>query len=296
MKKNTARIYILIISLFACISLFALFSLIFPLIQEASKPIYTFKEKDINQILQVNGSATQHIMKDTASNWTVKMNNMNYPADTEKIADLIEGLLSISKQTVISKNKNKHVGLGIGMNKLVIKTHYGEHTLYVAENTNNNSVYLRMDNQDDIFTPSNDISSSTLLDDMRDLKVYLLKKEMYPDVITITQKGFVIDVVKQKNTWMIDQIPISQNKIDSYLQELTQLTAKHLLPSAESKSSTTIPDFSIDVTYGNNTTTAHFYKIDEELYEIKKSNTPYIFEIPAVYAASLQKEKKDFLD
>lgn len=210
-------------------------------------------------------------------------------ADQERIDNLIFTLSSLVKENVVSFNKKNHQDLGIGKNKIVLKTKDKNYELYIGNTTGTDQNYVRIDNENEVFKASGFAQVFTPFD-YRDLNVNFVSDETAITEISIND----LVLQKKKDQWFIANKQAKTDRVDFFLSDLKNLKAQDILPADTSLPYS--PQLTIKINTNNTLQTAYFFTKDKDNYYLKSSSSYNIFQIPTIYVNSLKKEEKDFIE
>jgi len=293
MKKNRKRLLLLSIVLVVSLALFFSKDYILRYTSPRTPPLFSLTVETVSQFSLTGESLSQKIVR-SGGKWFVEKDGRQFAADSEKMITLIQTLNGLSPETIVSKNKNKHAELGIGTEIIVVKTSGRERTLYLGKPYRSNARYARLDDDEAVFVGEN-LQSIPLNSDYRDLKTHLLDDESALQSLEIDMNGVKTKLVKNKDEWTLGDKKLKNSPINYYLSDLKNLTATDII-GADIKIMETNPSLTLHLRTQKQEKTADFIKYDEKSYVMKSPSYPWLFIIPEVNVASLQKQKKDFLE
>ena len=172
MKRNQKRLIQLLLVLLFLLLLFVI-KLQPPqfLTKKPSQPFSTLIKEKINELLITKEITTSLVKKNKL--WYVKKNNDEFPADQEKIGNIINAVIGLKKEEVVSTNKNKHKEFGIDKQKIEIKSEAKKYVIFIGNSNGLDSNYVRLDNENEVFTAGG-FTDALSSDDYRDLNVHLI--------------------------------------------------------------------------------------------------------------------------
>jgi len=292
MKRNRIRLIQLVTLLLIILALlFIKNNLSQFLPKKPDQPFSTLKKEQIRQILLTKDKTTFLYKKDKV--WYVKKGSQEFRADTERINNIIDSFVSLSKNEVISSNKKKHKSLGIDKQKIEIKTNGKTYAIYIGSITGLSKNYIRIGDDNEVFIVEGFAEVFTS-EDYRDLIVHLINDETKVTLIEINFEDNKTILTKRGNDWKIGDKTAKKDRVDFFLNDLKTLKANDILPK-----DTMLPEiipFKIKVKENNKEKSIQFYPQDENNYFAKTSTSEFVFQIPTAYVASLKKEEKDFVE
>ena len=229
MEKNRKRLILLAACLFI-ITLLVIRTNTSLFLPSKQPFIFTLNEQDIISLTLTGEQKKQTVVKDKTK-WTIKKDGQIYNADLEKVQALIKTLNGITKETIVSKNINKHIELGIGIQSIVIKTQDKNDTIYVGKEHTGDICYAKLNDEDEVFL-GNGLANISLDEDFRDLKTHLLKNESQIKSISINSDEGDVLLVKKKSDWMIGDKKALINPVTYFLDNLKNLTASDIIGSS----------------------------------------------------------------
>ncbi len=296
MQKSNQRFSIIVFLLIA-----ALFSLVlknnwsklFP--QKTESLFSKIKKNKIIQIsLSQNSKKTNLYLKN--NHWYLKKNNIEYKADEKRIRDIIDSFISLKKEEVVSKNKNKHSQFGIGKDKISFKTNKKTYTLYIGKPQGLDKNYLRINNSAEVFIAQG-FNNVFYPEDFRDLRVKFINQENNITQVIISFNGSQIVLKKKKKDWFINKDKVKKESIDFFLNDLKTLKAEDIVSDNVIVKQ---PLLTIKVKENNTEKIAEFFAKnktdDNNNYYLKTSNSSLFFEVSSNSVDNLKKERQYFLE
>lgn len=293
MERNRKRLLLLSLVLLLFLALFYSKDLIQKNMTPKTVSLFSLTNENSSQFLLTGESLSQKLIKN-GSKWFVEKEGKQFAADPEKVSNLIQTLNDLTEGTIVSKNKNKHADFDIGTEIIVVKTADRERTLYLGKPYGSNARYARMDKQEEVFVGEN-LQSILINNDFRDLKTHILDDESSLQSIEIDMNGVKILLTKNKDGWTLEDKKIKNEIVNYYINDLKNLTASDII-EANAKITETNPALTIRLKMQKQENAYDFIKYDEKSYAMKSPSYPWLFLIPEVNVASLQKQEKDFLE
>lgn len=292
MKRNRTRLIQLIVILLAVfLILFLKNQLPQFLSQKPNQPFSSLKKEQIAEIILTKDKTTSLFKKDKT--WYVKKNNNEFRADTDRISKIIESIVNLKKDNIVSNNKNKHKDLGIDKQKIEIKVSEKSYVIYVGNISGLSSNYVRINADSEVFTAEG-LDEAFTSDDYRDLLVHLINDETKVTSIEIDFEDKKTALNKKDNDWKIGEKIAKKDRVDFFLNDLKTLKAYDILPRNVSVSES--QPITINIIENNREKKAEFLSPDDKYYFLITSNSDVGFQIPIAYVASLKKEEKDFIE
>jgi len=293
MRKNPKRLISLILLIFIFVSFFLLKDFVknkfFP--EKVDQPFPTISPNKVSQVIFETNDLKEIAYKKN-SEWFIKKENIEYQADSQRINQIIINISLIIKSEIISSNKKNHKNLGIDKDKITLKTKDHLYTLYIGQLSGTENNYVRVAEEDDVFTAPGLTAVFTPFD-YRDLNVHLITDE---NQITEISTGD-IELFKKSGQWLVDDKLAKKDRVDFFLNDLKTLKAIDIFPEDPKLGLTgSGAEFFIVITENNKKTYLQFHKIDADNYYLKTTKNNFLYLIPNVYAASLKKEEKDFIE
>ena len=296
MKRNRARLIQLIAVLLAVFFILILKN------QSASwrtqfltpkpdQPFSSLKKEQIGEIILSKDKTSSIYKKGKA--WYVEKGDNEFRADTDRISKIIESLVNLKKDNIVSSNKNKHKDLGIDKQKIEIKVNGKSYVIYVGSPSGLSSNYVRIGSDDEVFT-ADGLDETFTSDDYRDLLVHFINDETKVTSIEINFDDENALLTKKDSDWKTRDKNAKKDRIDFFIDDLKTLKARDVFPKETSLP--VVISLTIKVREDSREKTIEFYPQDENNYLAKTSTSDFIFQIPAAYIASLKKEEKDFIE
>lgn len=291
MQRNRKRLLVLIAALIAGGLIYLTLSLI-PAVFPEKRTLLPLKEKAITRLTITGNGKTQTLIRKNNA-WSVEINGKGYRGNPEMISSLTASLLQISKDTIVSNNLTKHEGFGIGKDKITVFAGNKEYTLYTGNMDSEDSLYLRYGKENEVFTARG--FASPALQDYRNLRPSLIRDEKKIDGIRI-EKSTGITILEKKGTqWFAGAKKAKASSVQTYISDIAGLTGSDIMEAAPGGLPAR-PFLTVDVTDKNKTASVRFFEQDKTTSVMKPEQSAYYYLIPQVYAASLLKEERDFLE
>lgn len=293
MERNRKRLLLLSLVLLLFLALFYSKDLIQKNMTPKTVSLFSLTNENSSQFLLTGESLSQKIIKN-GNKWFIEKDGKQFTADPEKVSTLIQTLNALSQDTIVSKNKNKHADFGIGTEIIGVNTAGRERTLYLGKSYGSSARYARLDKEETVFVGEN-LQSILINSDYRDLKTHILDDESSLQSIEIEINGVKTLLTKNKDGWTLGDKKIKNEIVSYYINDLKNLTASDII-EANAKISETNPTFTLRLKTQKQENAYDFIKYDEKSYAMKSPSYPWLFLIPEVNVASLQKQEKDFLE
>jgi len=292
-KKTFNRLLTLGTILFLLLLFLFSYEKISKLIEETKNisPFKTLKKQDIKKIIFEKENKKYEIYKKN-NLWFLKEKNIEVKADKEKIEKIIEAIIEIKKEEIISKNKNKHQDFGIGKNKIKIFTQNKQITIYVGDNSSFNTNYIRINEENEVFLGKN-FDEFLTTNDWRDLKINLIKKEEDVEELTLNYENKTLFLKKQKNEWKINRKKAKKDRVDFFINEIATLKANDILYYENFPNIN--PSLTLQIKEKNQIKKAYFFEKDNENYWLTTSFNSIVYQLSSGYVSSLKKNEDDFI-
>lgn len=293
MKQDRKRLLLLSFVLLLLLALFYSKDYFLKNMVPKTLSLFSLTNENASQFLLTGESLSQKVIKN-GNKWFVEKDGKQFAADPEKITTLVQTLNGLSQDTVVSKNKNKHAEFGIGTEIIVVKTADRERTLYLGKSYGSSTRYARLDKEESVFVGEN-LQSILINSDYRDLKTHILNDESSLQSMEIEMNGVKTKLLKNKDEWTLGDKKLKSGTVSIYINDLKNLTASDII-DANTKITEITPTLTIRLKTQKQESAIDFIKYDEKSYAMKSPSYPWLFLIPQVSVASLQKQEKDFLE
>lgn len=291
MEKNRKRLAALFTVCFFVIAIIAARQYVptLPFFQPA--PLLSFKDSDINRIDLVGMNKKQTLVRQNGT-WIVPVNGTDFPADSDKVNNLLKTLHIMSADSVVSRNKNKFGNFGIGTSKIVLETKSKTSTLYVGTASLGDNAYARLDNQDMVFDAKN-LGTVYLDTDYRNLYIPIIGNTGNVQSVQIDYQGETVTLTQSGNTWHNQSdTPVSDSIVDTYLQNVAHLQGSDILPRHTPPAGSLL--LTVTVKEKGKDKTIRFYSASKQQIEVDVAGAPYLYVLPEVYVSALEKKGSDF--
>src|SRR3990167_4371012 len=115
------------------------------LLLKTDQPFSTIDKAAIKELIVTQDKTTSLYKKN--GKWTIKKNGVEYPADQEKLESLINAFINLEKSEAVSNNKARHTQLGIGKQKIELKSAGKKYVIFVGDDSGLGNNYVRIDNE-----------------------------------------------------------------------------------------------------------------------------------------------------
>ncbi len=292
MRKTQSRFFKLTLLLLTLLLLF-IFKTQFANFFDQKTPLVfpDLKTQSVQEITLFGEKTTSLYKKNDI--WFVKEKKAEFRADQERIKTLVNNLVNLKKEEIVSTNKTKQQNFAIGKEKISFKTKDKNLTIFIGKAASLNKTYLRVNNQNEVFIGEG-FNNAFYPDDYRDLLVHLINNEDKINQLEIDSDGKKIVLEKKKNDWLINNKKAKQEKVDFFINDLKMLKADDILTKKINLPANY--QLQIKLKENNQEKSAYFYPEDENNYFLKTSNSDLIYQLSAASVSSLKKEEKDFIE
>ncbi len=296
MKKPTKRFFKV---LFVFVLLIGVFSFIqkLPDLFKKDKRIFEILNKEsVKQVMIVDGEDKTTTDKKNKQ-WLIN----DFPADKERIEKIIETILELKKEEMVSRNKNKYADFEVNGKQ---KIEFNNHVVYIGKIYSYGKSYFRVDNDPNVYVADEDLSGFFYPKDFRDTRVYFINDENKVNRIEEQWEEKFLKLTKKESKWFVvsEGKPSSakategkKDRVDFFINDIKTLKGDDAFDKKSVNLSNYQPDLSITVDEGGKEKKGVFYKIDNEKYYFYQEGSNYVYQIPAAYVASLKKEEKDLV-
>lgn len=289
-KTQTRLIILSIAFVLICIIYFAKDSFL-SLFKTKPETVFSIQPQSINDITLIdNKKQIKLYKKDT--DWYTKQNSTDFKADTTRIQSLTDSIAHLTKEDIISNNRNKRAEFGIEGQKVVFKINNTQHTVFIGKQIDSKN-YIAVDNDADVFTADGFTGIYTPAD-YRDLTVRVIQDENKVTSITENYDSMTVKLDKQKDAWYLNGKKVKKERVDFLINDLKTLQATDITTSAVITGLNSA--MSVNVMENGKKVQADFYQKDAQQYVITLSNTQSVYTVQAAYIQSLKKEPKDFTE
>jgi hypothetical protein len=292
--KTRRRLVILILALIVFSGLFFLKSQSFPLFQPEVHLAYkNVTSSDVHEVIISTDQSSSDI-KEKNGQWYVTKNKVDFPADSERVNEIIKALLSVKKTNPVSRNRTNQSEFGIGKDKITFKTGSKSYTAFIGSTTNQSSNFIRFDDENDVYIAEG-LSSAFFPDDYRDLSLHLLSDEESAIKIHELNENSEWLLEKKNDTWLLSNEQTGKDKISFFLNDIKTLKATSLEDSAAIDVSLLEKTLTLEIEEANTHKTADFYKYDDTLSYVKVSGMNILYKVPTDDVTSLIKNPEDLI-
>lgn len=217
-----------------------------------------------------------------------------FPADTERVENIITGLASLQKEDVVSTNKDKHTLFEVDGKRTI---RFDNHLVYVGASIGLSQIYIRLDNDPFVYSVSSDLADLLSPADFRDLKPTLVREEEKVDRVELVWPKHELRAVKKKMDWFLASgKKAKKERIDFWLNDIKTLKGTDLFEKKTINLTIYPVDFSLIVAENGQEKKGIFYLKDKETLYLAQEGSPFVYQIPRAYASGLKKEEKDLTE
>lgn len=296
MRNASKRFFKLLVIFLFFVGIFLFIEKI-PVLLKKENKTFSFK-KEIIKGLTITQEKEVVTLKNNNKLWLIN----DFPADKERVDKIIESLLNLKKEEIISGNKNKYKELEVDGKR---KIEFGNHIVYIGKTYSYGKSYFRVDNDPNVYLADEDLSAIFYPKDFRDLKVYFVNDENKVDRIEERWGEKFLKLMKKESKWFVTTdaklsftkaVEGKKDRVDFFINDIKTLKGDEIFDKKSVNLSNYQVDLSIIVGEGRKEKKGVFYKKDEEKYYFYQEGSNYIYQIPAAYVASLKKEEKDLVE
>lgn len=286
-RLKTRLIYLLLI--FSLLSLaYSLPKLKQKFFPKRATKIFPFKKEEIKEItFQFSKEKTQTLKKQP-DGWKVAVNKDEFPADKNRVENLLEFLTSLEKSEIVSRKKEKHKNFGIGDKKIVVKDTSGKtFTLFIGNPAGLQKYYARVDEQNEVFITE---GLELFPQDLRDLQLNFIASTEKVEKITLKSEKGELVFEKTKDGWKINDKKADKSKVDFLLSDLAALKGEDIKKAGKKDKIV----LTIQAVENKKTKILNIYKVRQEYWaNIEKDK--YFYKLSSFTVDNLKKVEKDFL-
>lgn len=261
-------------------------------IDETKQPFSQINKETVNEITVTKNTSVTLNKKNNF--WYVKKGQDVFPADREKISNIINALANLKKDEIVSSNKNKHKEFGIGRQKIEFDFEGKKALVFIGNSGGSDNNYVRINDENDVFKTSG-FSDTFASDDFRDLNLHLVNDETKVSFIEINYGELKTSLVKKGNEWKIGEKTAKKDRVDFFVNDLKNLKAKNILTQQQNYQELN-PELIILFKENGKGKSINFFKQTEEEYFARVFPSDFDYEIASANVASLKKEEKDFFE
>lgn len=218
--------------------------------QEENQQTFTFfdtmKADSINKITINDEQGMVILSKEKNNRWIVKndMNNVPYPADSVQCETLLEKLLLLQSNRLITKTPSSHYRLEVAetkfSRKIVLDTKSGQlPTLFFGSSADFQSVHARLEEDNNVYAVK-EISTWQLptgIDSWWNTNFLNIEPDTLIEVQLQNQHGTINLHKEQDNNWHMNgfQPSLEGKTLDDFLQQVTHMKLEKYLTGTESE-------------------------------------------------------------
>ncbi len=249
-------------------------------------------QKTVSDIL-IKNNGQQYDIYSKNGQWKIKKNGVEYNADPSRIQQILSAFSSFKKNDIVSNNPAKKSDFGIGPESIILQSGTQNYSVFIGKNSGVDTVYVTVDNNPDVFTSDlfTDILSPS---DFRDLNPHVIANESNVSKVSIENDTNTLTIQNSKGSWTSGTTPLLKERVDFFLNDIKTLKANDVVPYNTVQDQLATPYLTLVITEHNKTTATKAYEKDKDNYYVHVENAPLIYEIPAVYITSLNKQLSDF--
>lgn len=277
--KTKNRLLILTTAFFVILGiLFAKDPLLQMIKPAAEEPLEGVSAESVATIDVQQGDTITRIEKKDGA-WIVKAGEIEFPADNERINNLVNTIANVEKDDIASTNKDRHKDLGIQNDKITL-TMGGDETkiLFVGAPTQVSKNFVRVGDEEEVFVASG-FSTVFNPNDYRDLTIPLVNAENAVAKISVSDDTGELTLEKRDNTWFLGDQEGNPEEVGFYVNNIRTLRASDILKENPVEEQGLTPQRTITVTEDGNDKTLEFFVKDEETYYARTSESDRIYEI-----------------
>lgn len=253
--------------------------------------LISLDKNDINRIEITAADQTTRLEK-SGKQWSVTDKGNVYPADPQRVKEIINALLNIRKDGLVSINKNHQSEFGFGKQAVRLKTKTAQVSLTVGDNAGMDQNYIRR-NQDNQIYLATGLTGVFSPGDYRDLNLHLFADETKVKQIQLIQNGQSLELKKNHDQWFVNGKAAQREKVDYFINDLKTLKASDMLTQSAAPSLGEPAGLTIIVTTDQEIRLQAYYQ-DQDHYWVTTNRQNYVYSVPAAYIAGLQKKEADF--
>lgn len=276
------------------IFVFVLFLFIFiqklPAFFKKENKVFPSLKKDNIRHLVIVDDKDEVRMEKKDNRWWVG----EFPADQERIDNIIDALSRLKKGEIISSSKERYSIFEVDGRK---KITFNDFIVYVGKNYSFGKSYFRTEEDPLVYVTSEDFSTFFYPKDFRDLKINLIVDENKVALVEEVWEGKTIKLVKKENQWFFNNNKqAKKERVDFLINDIKTLKGDDIFNKKDIDLSKSDVDLTITVSEDKREKRGNFYKKDKEKLYFYQEESSYIYQIPIAYIASLKKEEKDLIE
>lgn len=291
-NKTRSRLTILSAALLLFLGLFLLQDTISTLIApKTAKPLSVIKPESVTAVtVEIDKKNSSLIKKN--NEWLLVRDNVEYKADSPRIEQIIKDLTEMTKDEVVSTNKDKQKDLGIGPRKITLKSTDGTQTVYVGNPRGNKSL-VRLNDEDTVFTTKN-LDTIFLPEDYRNLSLGLIQEPGKVSAVTIAYDGLEINLQKNQDTWLVNGTAAALEQVNYFLMDLNTLRGSDATSDSTVRDSLSAPSVTVSVTEGSQKQATFYYKNENKMHATT-SLSPLVYSFPSSSIEALKVDQNYFI-
>jgi len=288
MRNLNKRFFTLLWALVLIVALYILIQKTPLLFKKEERVLKSLSKELINRVMLVDDKDKTTVDKKNKS-WLIN----DFPADEERIEKIIEAVLNLKKEEMVSGNKNKYADFEVeGKRKIEL----AGNTVYIGKTYSYGKSYFRVDSDPNVYLADEDLSAFFYPKDFRDLRPHFINNESKVDKVEEQWKGGLLKLTKKNDQWVtLDNKTAKKDRVDFLINDIKTLKGEDALDKKKIDLSNYPLDLSIIVSEEGKEKKGLFYKIDNEKYYFYQEGSNYIYQIPSAYVASLKKEEKELV-
>jgi hypothetical protein len=288
--KTRRRLRFLVVTLIIICSIIVFQSRSQALLREPAPTFHAVKKDDIISLTFKTATASSQVYKKNGQ-WYTKKDTHEFKADTDRITAIIDSLLKINKNILMSTNKNKFSAFGIGPQKVTFKTPTQTETVYIGDPTPQYGNYVRFNDENEIYATDN-LSTVLYPEDYLDLSLHIISDENSVTTINLSSPQDTFTLTKEKNDWMLADQKANHDKVAFFINGIKTLKATDIKKFDRIDMEQMV---TLTIYQGRKETQMEVLKGGEDTYYLRKSNDPNYYQISSDDVTSLSKTQSDLL-
>lgn len=252
-------------------------------------PYTNLNPLDVNTI-NIQGSKETVLTKHDGI-WFVDKDGTNYRADQNRVNTLIESILNLKKDILVTSDTQKYHEYGVDNQHITLKDDKNSLVLYVGDSYLLSGNYVRIEGDSTVFVTAG--FSDVFNSDYRDLSMNLISDETNIRAVDIqSDQGETTLTSDQENKWSVNGELAQKEKVNFYINDLKTLQATDI---KKIDLGDVAASFTIDVKNNEDVKEAVFYNIGNEVY-VHITNDPMTYTLPVSSIDDLKKNEADFVN
>ena len=290
MEKNVSRIRIFVL-IFGILFLIIFFkNQIQTILSSKPKTPFSLIKKEAINRAEIMSEATTSALIKKNDRWYVRYGQNEYEADQTRINELIDNLISLKKEEIVSKNKKKHKEFGIDKQKIRFYAKDQWYVLFIGNSNGTSRSYGRVNDENEVFLITG-IDSAFYPNDYRDLIVPIVSKRDKVENIQIIFDDQNLILEKIKDEWKIGKKSARQEQIDILMNDLVTLRATNILFDGELPETKSL---TIRIRENKQEKEIDFYQQDSENYLVNVKGSKKIYQVSTSLVDAVKRGEKDF--